>query len=151
MLSFVASKEKSFFLSSFDIDLPGRKQFPFSLLIDESFDIKFEIPGLKVAYENLSKLGYRINAMHDYNECVELSASIGIDLLQYLPIFKFEKCMNGACFKIGQNIVSFGDINHLLYSDQIAKLNSITNGTGVSCENVARSSFVNQVLSRFLL
>ena len=145
--SFVASKEKSFFLSSFDIDLPGRKQFPFSLLIDESFDIKFEIPGLEVAYENLNKLGYRINAMHDYNECIELNALIGIDLLQYLPPFKFEKCMNGACFNIGQNIVPFGDINNFLYSDQITKLNSFTNGTRASCENVARSSFVNQVLS----
>ena len=108
------------------------------MLIGKSFDIKFEIPGLKVAYENLNKLGYRINAMHDYKECAELNALIGIDLLQYLPPFKFENCMNGACFKIGQDIVPFGDIKSFLYTDRIAKLNSFTNGTGTSCENVAR-------------
>ena len=147
--SFVASKEKTFYLSSFVIDLPNKSQFPFALLIDDSFDIKFEISGLKMALENIRKLGYDVSSLDDTHDYVELNALIGIDLLQYLPPFSFEQCMNGACFKIGQHIVPFGDVKNFLYPNQIKKLHAIPKRVGgPSClENFAHSSIVNQVLN----
>ena len=112
--TFVDSCMRNFNEASIAIDLGsslGKINVP--LLIDNKFDLKFDIDGLTEAILNIKRKYLLADTYYDSftDETVILEGLIGSDIIQYFERCFLVKCFNGSAFNCGDKLIPFGNID----------------------------------------
>lgn len=110
-------KELNEVMLDVQIDLNKYKQIP--ILIDNNFNIEFEISDLNHALSNFNKMNLNLAGNFDQSNKVQVNGLLGVDFIQFLQPIKPVKLMNGAAWEIFGKICPYGNILHFLYRNQV--------------------------------
>ena len=148
--TFLGSSKKRLREVNLDVYTGPFKHYAMLMLVDDQFDIHLKIKGLGQAVSNLKAKGHKLVAEHETKDLVTVHGLIGVDVIQYLKKMEMVNCMNGSTWKIPEGIIPFGNVNNLLYPNQIVKsapVNSTNNNfNAIIAEHKCPSTFVNFVL-----
>ena len=90
------------------------------VLIDDDFNLSFEVESLSDATANIKKCFNMSDPNLGLNSnTVEVEGIMGADLIQHLPSFDKVKCINGYAFSLANGIVPFGSIDNFLTKAQL--------------------------------
>ena len=137
--TFLGSKRKNLKEVNLDVFVEPQRHYGLLMLVDDQFDISFNVPGLSLALNNLKALGHKLAADFNDKDLVSVHGLIGVDIVQHLKQMQMVKCMDGSVIWISSGIAPIGDIRKFLYPSQIESLKS--------CE-VAHNNF-NSILSMY--
>ena len=147
--TFLGSKKKNLKEVNLDVFVEPQRHYGLLLLVDDQFDISFNVPGLSLALNNLKTLGHELAA--DFNgDLVSVHGLIGVDVVQHLKRMQMVKCMNGSVIETSSGIAPIGDIRKFLYPNQIESLKSyevtLNNFNSILSMYPCQSALVNFVL-----
>ena len=121
--TFMGSSVKDFLELGMTVQLTPDSEFiPLPILINNEFDLQFDIDGLSNAIANVRKkarLADNEYVFHNGN-CVKLEGLIGVDCAQFFRTLCLIKCMNGSAFQCDAGIIPFGNVDHFLTKEQNA-------------------------------
>jgi hypothetical protein len=122
--------------------------FTLPFLIDEDFNLKFEVSNLNDAINNLEceKLA-DIAFDNNSTNVVELEGLLGVDAIQFFKEFSMMKCMEGSAFKYAGGLIPFGNVENFITKSQIAEKYR----NGISDENLFENHFLTDNLVIFTL
>ena len=151
--TFLGSSKKQLREVNLDVYTGQYKHYAMLMLIDDQFDINFNVKGLGQAVSNLRDKGFKLAADYNDGDLVKVHGLIGVDIIQYLKQNQMINCINGSALKLPQGIIPFGNVNNFLYPDQLnltsvepAKSVSNTNFVNIVGKYTCPSTFVNFVL-----
>ena len=139
--TFISSAVKKLKEVRLGIQVTNERKLPLQVLIDDSFDIKFDILDLNKALSNFKNLNYKLSADFNNSDIVSVQGLVGVDIIQFMePISKI-KVMNGTAWKLQSGIVPFGNVCSFLYPKQV---------TPVRLERGFQESFsYNTIIEKF--
>ena len=120
--TFLAQGKRSVRELMFGISVNKSSEINLPLLIDDKFKLSFSVNNLKLALNNIVDGGYPLadkSILMCTNDYLHLDGLIGVDLIQFLPELKLERCLNGACFTVADGIIPFGNIDNFLNPKQL--------------------------------
>ena len=118
--TFLGSRKKRLSEVNLDVFVGSYKHYAMLMLIDDEFDISFDVKGLRQAVTNLKSSGHTLAADFDPNsDLVTVHGLIGVDVIQFLKQVRMINCMNGSAWRVSKGIIPFGNIQHFLHSSQI--------------------------------
>ena len=80
-----------------------------------------KVKNLDLAINNFKDLGYKLSAnFKSGSDRVPIHALVGTDVLQFIRDLSVVKCMYGSAFRLGSELVPFGNVNQFLYPEQIS-------------------------------
>ena len=150
--TFMGSSKKRLKEVNLDVFVAPSKHYAMLMLIDDQFDISFDVKGLGQAVNNLKSSGHILAADYEADsDLVTVHGLIGVDVIQNLKQVKMINCMNGSAWKVSNSsgIIPFGNIQHFLYPSQIeaAKLSKpSSNFNTLVAKYKCPSTLVNFVL-----
>ena len=159
--TYLSSEIKSLKEIVVNVGIGNGEMLPLPVLIDNKFNLKFEIADFQKALYNFKNMNIPLAASFDQSNAVEVDGLIGIDYIQFLNPIKQVKLMHGSAFEIDNKICPFGNIIHFLYPNQVTpvsyknkeKINVTNNESNNNVSNVQikpKSSLsYNTVVSRY--
>ena len=91
-------------------------------LVDDDIDMKFCVPGLRDAINNLTEKVVKLAA--DFScikkDTLHVHGLLGVDLLQYLRPMMLINLMGGFPWEVSQGVIPFGNVSHFLLSRQFS-------------------------------
>ena len=123
------------------------------MLIDDLFNIDFQIKEFSQVLSNFKSLNMNLSASFDSSENIQVKGLIGTDLIQFLQPINTIKCMNGSAFELYNGISPFGNILHFLHNSQMKpvkfnKNNILEKQEALSVNNTQSHNYHN-VLSNY--
>ena len=148
--TFLGSKRKNLKEVNLDVFVEPQRHYGLLMLVDDQFDISFNVPGLSLALENLKTLGHELAADFNNKDLVSVHGLIGVDVVQHLKQVQMIKCMNGSVIGTSSGIAPIGDIRKFLYPNQISSLKpfevAYNNFNSILSMYPCQSALVNFVL-----
>ena len=150
--TFMGSSKKRLKEVNLDVFVGSSKHYAMLMLIDDQFDISFDVKGLGQAVKNLKSNGHTLAADYEADsDLVTVHGLIGVDIIQFLKQVHMINCMNGSAWKVSDSrgIIPFGNIQHFLYPSQIKATNlsnSVNNYNTIISKYKCPSTLVNFVL-----
>ena len=154
--TFVNSSLRKFSETCLSLDLrDGRGHLPLPVLVDEKFDLKFDIDSLPEAINNISSKFRLADTAYttDRKSTVQLEGLIGSDIIQFFDQFNITKCLNGSAFKFCDKLIPFGNIDNFLslrqVTDKYCRANRSPNVLDERHDSLSllESQIVNSVMS----
>ena len=134
--TFLGAKKKELKQMVLDIDYSPGKTVPLPILVDEDFNLEFNVSDFPNVISNIKNLGFKFAAdLHEESSLVKVDGLIGVDLIQYMDSMEIIECMYGSAWQIPQGIIPFGNAQNFLYRSQITP-------SEVSQENVNHYSTI---------
>ena len=122
--TFIGKSTREFTEVGVSIQFSGESDsVPVSIIIDERFNLEFEIDGLLETLSNL-KRSYHLADEDYYNqtsEVVVLEGIIGVDAIQFMTNISSINCMNGTAFLSDNTILPYGNVDNFLTKQQLAR------------------------------
>ena len=103
--------------------LDGSGDLLVPVLVDEKFNMSFEVPSLSLAAQNL-KLDHKL-ADSSFDECsdlVNLDGILGVDVVQCFRNFQLSFVGKGSVFAYNDKIIPFGNVEHFLNRKQALQM-----------------------------
>ena len=146
--TFLGSIDKDFKQCAIDVFVPGVRTLSLPFLVDNNLDIKLNVSNLQLALENIKNNGFNlaVPSLGELSE-INISALIGVDILQHFHKLEKIKCMHGSAWSTDVGIIPIGNVENFLQSHQITPVsyeNSVSNNVVV--ENSLYSTYINFVL-----
>jgi len=116
--TFIDNDKRSFYETSVTLNLDRRK-FSVPFLINDDFDLRLEIEGLKQCHSNLSAQ-YNLNEIVD-SDTVTMEGLLGVDVLQCFSKFNLVSCLGGSAFELPSCIIPFGNVDGFLTDKQLKR------------------------------
>ena len=149
--TFLGSKQKHLKEVNLDVFVSSNKFHNMQMLVDDKFDISFNVKGLQHAISNLKEKGCELAA--DYSndsDKVSVYGLLGVDLIQFLKPMQMISCMNGTAWQLSNGIIPFGHIQHFLHPSQFATINctnKVDNFNTIVSKHKCKSTHVNFVMA----
>ena len=121
--SFLETGSRSFSEYSLSLDLSdGQGPFNMPILIDNEFDLTYEVEFLTQALENLRQ-NYKLadDSLGSNSNSIRIDGILGTDVLQYFSKLELVNCMQGQAFKVNSGLIPFGSIELFLTNEQNRK------------------------------
>lgn len=118
--TFLGTKQKKLREVMFDV---GFNDFYRSLpvLVDDDFDIEFNLNGFHNVVENLIGLNYKLAANFGGGKGpIPIHGLLGVDLIQFMGPMQMIKCMDGFAWQIPEGVIPFGSVQNFLTPNQMA-------------------------------
>ena len=148
--TFLGSSKKRLKEVNLDVFVDPHKHYGTLMLVDDQFDISFDVKGFGQAVRNLKSQGQKLAADFDADkDIVTVHGLVGVDIIQYLKQIQMINCMNGSAWKTSQGVIPFGNIRNFLYPSQIETIKSsqaFNNFNTILTKHKCPSTFVNFVL-----
>ena len=149
--TFLGSSKKKLSEVNLDVFVGSSKHYAMLMLIDDQFDISFDVRGLGQAVTNLKSNGHILAAdLKTDSDLVTVHGLIGVDVIQFLKQVRMINCMNGSAWRVSKGIIPFGNVEHFLHSSQIESIKfsrkSVNNFNTLVSKYKCPSTFVNFVL-----
>ena len=120
--TFISSQIKCLNEIVINVKVSDNQFLPLPVLIDDQFNIEFEITDLNKALANFNNMNVKLAAKYNNNDQVKVSGLIGVDIIQFIKPIKIVKLMNGSAFQLPNGICPFGNILQYLYPNQVTLL-----------------------------
>ena len=148
--TFLGSSRKRLKEVNLDVFVDSHKHYGILMLVDDQFDISFDVNGFGQAVKNLQSRGQKLAADFDADkDVVTVHGLVGVDIIQLLKQIQMINCMKGAAWRTAQGVIPFGNIQNFLYPNQIEKIKSsqpCNNFSTILTKHKCPSTFVNFVL-----
>ena len=148
--TFLGSNKKRLREVNLDVFVGPYKHFGTLMLVDDQFDISFNVKGFGQAVKNLNANGQYLAADFEAdNDTISVQGLIGVDVIQFLKQAQIIPCMNGSAWETFKGIIPFGNIRNFLYPEQIETVKSsqsFTNFNSIVARYKCPATFVNFVL-----
>ena len=120
--TFVSSQVKNLKEIMLNVKVAGNNFLPLPILIDNSFEISFNITDLNKALMNFREKNIKLAAKYEHSDEISVNGLIGCDYIQFIQPFEQISLMNGSALKLPCGICPFGNIIHFLKKNQISPI-----------------------------
>ena len=117
--TYISSEIKQLKEVLLDVEIGHNKFLPLPILIDNYFNIEFQIADLNKALSNFNNMNLNLAAKFNQSDKVEVDGLIGVDYIQFLQPIKHVNLLNGSAWQIFDKICPYGNILHFLHKNQI--------------------------------
>ena len=117
--TFITSQIKSLKETTLEIKVSHDRFLTLPILVDDSFNINFQIEEFPLVLSNLKQLNLKLSADFDNSEFIKVKGLIGVDLIQFLQPINIVDCMCGSAFSLYNGISPFGNILNFLHYSQV--------------------------------
>ena len=129
--TYIGQETKGFKQMSTGIRLDNKLVF-IPLLVDNTWNIAFEVPGMNDIVSNFRKRNFAFLDETLYedrdHEVIAVDMLIGIDIIQFLPSLTWDKVLGGTCLVMGNKMAPVGNVLNFLNENQSKSvMSSITN------------------------
>ena len=93
------------------------------MLVDEGFNLSFEVPSLSAAINNL-RLNHKLadSSFDSLSDLVQLDGILGVDVIQCFRDFQLSFVGKGSIFCYNDAIIPFGNVEHFLSRKQALQM-----------------------------
>ena len=149
--TFLGSSQKKLKEVNLDVFVGPSKHYGSLILVDDQFDISFNIRGFAQALKNFKSQQLKLAADFEADsDTVSVHGLVGVDIIQYLKPTQMINCLNGTAWSTPKGIIPFGNVKHFLYPNQIQHVKSSrqanNNFSTIVSQHKCKSTFVNFVL-----
>ena len=149
--TFLGSSKKILREVNLDVFVGPSKHFGTLILVDDQFDISFDIRGFSQAVKKIKSNNLTLAADFEADtDTVSVQGLVGVDIIQFLKQTQMVNCLNGTAWSTPKGIIPFGNVKHFLYPSQIehVKKSSLShnNFSTIVSKHKCKSTFVNFVL-----
>jgi len=115
--TFLDNGSRSFSEIAATISVPSERDYVIPVLINENFDLKYCVDGMKTAHDNISRK-YKLCDRANRDE-VCLDGLLGVDSLQCFSTFELVSCLGGKAIKLASGVVPIGNVDSFLSEAQL--------------------------------
>jgi hypothetical protein len=93
------------------------------ILVDENFEMSFEIHSLGLAVKNVQN-SFKLAdvSLVTNTDVIVLDGILGVDVIQCFHSFGVVPCLKGSAFKYGDSVIPFGNVEHFLHRNQAKRM-----------------------------
>ena len=147
--TYIGQETKEFKQMSTGIKIGNRLVFV-PLLVDDTLDITFEVPGMNAVLSNFKdnniKLMDETFYKHSNHEQISVDMLLGIDVLHHMPSFSWNRLLGGSCIVMNDKVAPIGNIFNFLSADQRKIVRSLTQIKCEKSESNKTKTMVNAVM-----
>ena len=119
--TYIGQETKGFKQMSTGIKLGNRLVFV-PLLVDNTLDITFEVPGIKAVISNFVANNIKLMDESFYkptnHEQISVDMLLGIDVLHHMPSLAWHNVLGGSCIVMNDKVAPIGNVFNFLSQDQ---------------------------------
>ena len=124
--TFLGSAKKTLKQLNLDVFYGRHKYHSRLMLVDDDFDISFNVKGLRHAISNLVSTGCNLAAVYNEDsDYIQVHGLLGVDVIQHLKPMRMIDVLNGSAWELPCGIIPFGNIQNFLLPDQITAISAV--------------------------
>ena len=124
--TFLGSAKKTLKQLNLDVFYGRHKYHSRLMLVDDDFDISFNVKGLRNAISNIESKGCNLAALYSKDsDDIQVHGLLGVDVIQHLKPMRMIDVLNGSAWELPCGIIPFGNIQNFLHPDQVTAITAV--------------------------